>query len=204
MVSGDIHEELKITNEFPLPVQTEKAGNLLGEVLLILASQFKKVYVWEVSADNHGRLNKKPQYKQRALNNMSYLVHAIANAKVAHCKNVIIKATDGIKLVADVMGSKFLIEHGNDTKCYMGIPYYGIERSTGREARRRMNTDKTFNYRSIGHWHVPAVIGNQIFVNGCLTGTTEFDHALGRCAAPSQCAMFVGSHGHFGWTAFEG
>jgi hypothetical protein len=43
-----------------------------------------------------------------------------------------------------------------------------------------------FDYISIGHWHVPAIIDGNILVNGNLPGTTEFDHIQGRHAAPSQ------------------
>jgi len=205
-VSGDIHDELKITNEFPLPVQTEKAGLLLGEMFLILCSHFKKVIAWEVSADNHGRLVKKIQFKQRSLNNMNHLVYAIANAKASGCKNFESVRTEGIKLLAEVAGYKFLLTHGNDIKSWMGIPYYGLSRDFGKEAKKRMRAKHDqFDFMSIGHWHVPSVIEDMIFVNGCLCGTTEFDHAQGRYAEPSQCAFLVSpKHGYFNWTAFRG
>ena len=205
-ISGDIHDELRITNEFPLPVQTAKAGNLLGEVMLMLAPHFENVIMWQVAADNHGRLVKKVQHKQRAINNMSYLVYAIANAKTERCNNITIKDSLGIKTIAVVENHKFLITHGNDVKSWMGIPYYGLSRGIGREAKKRMKKKMgMFDLLSIGHWHVPSVVEDMIFVNGCLTGTTEFDHSQGRHAEPSQCAMLISKkHGYFNWTAFRG
>lgn len=167
-VSGNLHEELQTTNEFPLPMQAEAAGMLLGEVFLILASNFKRVIAWEINADNHGRLSKKPQFKDRGSNNMTLLVNSIANAKVARCSNFVANRTDAIKLLADVEGYKFLIEHGNDSKSWMGIPFYGIRNMFGREAIRRMtHPAKSFHYISSAHWHVPCVIEDRIFINGC-------------------------------------
>jgi hypothetical protein len=203
-VSGDIHQELLVTNEFPLPVQTANAGLLLGEVGVRLAPHFDKITFFEVGADNHGRLQKKPQFKQKTQNSMSYLVHVIANAAMAKHKNIEVITSDGIKYLASVAGKKFLIEHGDTTKAWMGIPYYGLERTRAREATRRMQTDKGFDYQSIGHWHVPGWVSGNILMNGSLSGTTEFDHGCGRHSGPSQAAFLVHpTHGVFNFVPFK-
>lgn len=202
-VSGDIHDELKATNEFPLPVQTAKAGLLLGEVFRIIAAHFDKVTAYEVGADNHGRLQRKPQSKQKTSNNMSYLVHTIANEKVSDCQNLTPVTAEGMKLLARVNDKKFLLEHGDKIKGWAGFPYYGMGRMKGKEAQRRMNTNKGFDYWVMGHFHVPAKIDGNIYINGSLSGTSEFDHSEGRHAKPSQVAFFVGKHGIFNETAFN-
>jgi hypothetical protein len=203
-VSGDIHRELIATNEFPLPVQTAKAGLLLGEVLHRLSAHFDVVRVMEVGADNHGRLTRKPQSKQKALNNMSFLVHTIANTRVEKCKNVFPVAAWGMKMVTDIGGWKFLLEHGDNYRGWMGIAYYSIARGTGREALKRMNTDKTFHYQCMGHWHVPAFVEGRTLINGSLSGTSEYDHANGRYSEPSQIAFMVHpEHGVFNIVAFK-
>jgi len=204
LVSGNIHYELEVTNEFPVTVAAAKAGLLLAEVIAQLSSSFEKVFVWEMSADNHGRLTRKNQAKQGALNNYSYLAHVICNETLKKHKNVEIHLGEGTKLLADVVGKKFLISHGHHIMGQMGIPYYGMERDKSREAVKRLNTDKTFDYISIGHWHVPAIISQNILVNGSLTGTTEFDHMQGRHARPSQVSFMVHpDHGLFNWTAWK-
>lgn len=201
LVSGNIHYELETTNEFPVTVAAAKAGSLLAEVIARFAPHFDKVTVWEMSADNHGRLTRKNQAKQGALNNYSYIAHVIANEKLEKHKNVTTIMGDGTKLLANVLGKKFLISHGHHIMGQMGIPYYGMERDRAREAMKRQHTDKNFDYISIGHWHVPAVIGSNILVNGSLTGTTEFDHMCGRHAQPSQVSFMVHpTHGIFNWT----
>jgi predicted phosphodiesterase len=203
-VSGNIHDELLATNEFPLPVQTAKAGVLLGECLRRIASRFVKVELFEVAADNHGRLVKKPQAKQRSSNNMSYLVYTVADAYASHCKNIEIIKSTGTKMVAEVGGKKFLLEHGESIRGWQGTPYYGMSRSASRESVVRMGTSKEFDYMCIGHFHVPAFIEDRIFVNGSLTGTTELDRINGRFARPSQVAFMVNSkYGPFDITAFR-
>ena len=202
-VSGDIHPELLATNEFPLPVQTAKAGLLMGEAIRRICQHFDAVTMYQVNADNHGRLQKKPQAKQKGDNNMGYLVHTIANQYAAKIKNFSPIMAEGAKYLATVNGFKFLIEHGDSFRGWMGIPYYGMMRSRHREANRRMTTDKGFHYHSMGHWHVPALVEGQTIVNGSLSGASEFDHIAGRHADPAQVAFLVNQkHGIFNIVPF--
>lgn len=203
-VSGDIHEELRVTNEFPLPVQAAYAGLLLGEALAILAGHFRTVTVYEIGADNHGRLTKKPQAKEKTTNNMNYVVYTIANARIRALKNVHITQATGSKIVATFMGKRFLIEHGDNVRSQMGIPFYGFNRTLGREAMRRMDSKRGFDYWSIGHFHVPTILEWRTLVNGSLSGTSEYDHQAGRHAEPAQMAFLVDpKHGVFNVTPFQ-
>lgn len=202
-VSGDIHDELRRTNEFPLPVQTAKAGYLYGELLRRLDPHFSRVDVWDEGADNHGRLTIKGQFKMKALNSMSYLVRVIAQAYTKECRQLEWHTTKSMKLLAHVAGKRFLLEHGDTVKAWMGVPYYGLERERGREASRRMNTDRGFHYQAVGHWHVPAIISGNIIVNGSLPGTNEYAHGTGRHARPTQVAYMVHpKYGVFDYTPF--
>ncbi len=205
-VSGDIHGELLATNEFPLPEQTAKAGLLLGEVLRRLAGHCKRLDVFMVGADNHGRLQKKPQAKQKTSNNMSFLVHELAMSMLRGLGNIGFTVAKGAKLLCPINGFKFLTEHGDLIKGQLGFPYYGFGRMQGREATRRMNLKNMgFHYTVFGHWHVPAIIGGNMLTNGSLSGTSEFDHCCARHAAPSQVAFLVHpEHGMFNWVPFTG
>lgn len=200
-VSGGIHDELAQTNEFPPPVQAVNAGTAIGEFLLRLAPHFKNVIFVGVGADNHGRLTRKPRAKLKASDNYSYVVHAIAQKYASHVSNLQFLLADGMKWVQEIAEHRFLIEHGDTIKMWMGIPHYGIERSKAREASRRMGSpSREFDYYSIGHFHTPCVNGN-ILINGSLSGTSEFDHACGRLSHPSQCSYLVHPrYGIFDWT----
>jgi len=203
-ISGNIHEELRVTNEFPLPQQTAKAGLLLGEVIRRISGCFETVDVSLVGADNHGRLNPKPQAKQKTTNSMSYLVHMLTIQALVRCQNIRFHEATGMKSLVKVDHFKVLSEHGDTIKGWAGLPYYGFSRMIGKEAKRRMNTSRGFHYWSIDHFHVPCVIEGNILVNGSLSGTSEFDHSQGRHAVPSQVAFLIGQHGVFNWVPFTG
>jgi hypothetical protein len=203
MISGDIHGELIATNEFPLPVQTANAGNLLGEVFRIISGHFKKVTAYEVAADNHSRLQKKPQAKQKSQNSMGYLVHEIAGRFAGKCKNFKPVIADGMKMVAKVNGRGFLLEHGDNLRGVLGIPFYAYARSIGREATKRMGTNLGFDFYVTGHFHTPCIIEGRTIINGSLSGTSEYDHAAGRWARPCQVAFLTHPHhGIFNFTPF--
>jgi len=203
-ISGDI-QQLYLSNEFPVPVQTAKAGLLFGEVVSILSRHFDFVEVHQVGADNHGRMQPKPLVKRKFETSYSYLVNAISEQVLSKHSNVKVIVENGIKHIADVGGWKFLIEHGDSIRGWMGVPYYGIEKSKAKEAVKRLGTDREFDYVSMAHFHVPAFLSGNVFVNGSLSGTSELDEANGRAARPSQVAFMVSpKHGVFNITPFWG
>lgn len=206
-VSGDIHEELKVTNEFPLPIQTAKAGQLLGTVHNELAPHFDNVYVKQIGGDNHSRLVRKPQAAGKAQNSMGYLVYEIANEVARKNTNVHTERAEGMKMTFKIGNFTFLGEHGDTVKSWMGVPFYGIERERAREATRRMHDGRGFHYLILGHWHSPIFAGQAdaagMVVGGCLGGTTAYDHSCGRISPPSQSAFLVGKRGAFGFVPFR-
>jgi hypothetical protein len=200
-ISGDIHYELQVTNEFPLPVQTANAGHARANFISRLAPHFDHIRVTEVGADNHGRLRGKPQFKQKTQNNMTYLVNVICNAALSRHSNVETIQAEGMKYLQTVSNHKFLIEHGDNVKAFSGTPYYGMNRLLGKEAIRRMGTGREFDYWSIAHWHIAAIIDGMTLVNGSLSGTDEYDHGFGRHGEPSQVSFLMHPrHGLFDWT----
>lgn len=201
-VSGDIHQELLVTNEFPLPGQTARAGLLIAQFLRGLAPHFRQITLHGVGADNHGRLQKKPQAKQKAANNMSYLVHALVEAYLKDVKNVKVIQYEDMAPLIEVANHKFIVTHGDTVKSVQGIPWYGLERFVGREAIRRMGSEG-FNYANVGHYHTPLFLP-RVLMNGSLSGTTEFDHSAGRYGVPSQISYLVHpKHGVFNFTAWK-
>jgi hypothetical protein len=200
-VSGDIHPELRVTNEFPLPVQTAKAGDLFAHLGRELAAQCETLHVKEVGGDNHGRLTVKGQMAQKSQNNMGYLVYHIANASWRKTSNVKVEQNEAMKMLFTIGNTPFLAEHGDTVKSWAGIPWYGIERELAREATNRMFDNRGFKYLVIGHFH-KRFFGD-IIVGGSLSGTDEYDRSCGRVSPPTQTAMLVGKRGPFNFVPFE-
>jgi len=204
MISGDIHEELRVTNEWPVPVQIVESANLLADCVGEIARVFKTVRVEFIAADNHSRRSKKYQFKQAGLNSYNYLVGWIAQQQLDLHENVEFNLHTVIKALIEVRGYKYLCAHGHGLKSWMGIPYYAAEREVSREAKYRMNIEsKKFHKIVIGHFHTP-MYGPSYIMNGSLSGTTEFDHGCGRYSPPSQVAWLVHpKHGDYNFISFE-
>lgn len=200
-VSGDIHDELIRTNEFPAPVQAVKAGFLLGDFIVRMSPHFETVEVDLLTAGNHDRLTRKPQSADGGLNSYGYIVCEIARKVASECKNVNIRVHTSLSKVINVGGQRYLIAHGDGIKGTWGIPFYGIERKKQREAMARMNMapDKHFDRIIIGHFH-EALNHQHWMIGGSMSGTTEFDHKEGRHARPHQTSWFIHpEHGEFAW-----
>lgn len=191
LISGDIHQELQVTNEWPVPVQNVKCAFLLAKAVAQLAPHFEKVRVEFMTTDNHSRRTKKPQAKQAGLNSEAYTIAYLMKERLRDIDNVEMNIYTRIKQLVTIQGFPFLVEHGNSIRGWAGIPWYGADRSVSREAKaRRMMPKKNFYKCLIGHFHQPMKTPDYI-VNGSLSGTSEFDHGQGRHADPCQIAFLV-------------
>lgn len=194
-ITGNIHEELKMEAEFPLPVQQIRAGQINSEIVLRLAPHFKKITV-HILAGNHDRLTLKKQFKGRMENSAAYVVAEYMRAKCQNIKNLELNTVMASPKLIHINQHGFLISHGDNTKAWMGMPWYGIDRAEGREAKRRMQMmieeQKNVGYEYIvgGHWHTPSHHNNWLF-SGSLRGTDEYDHEAGRYAAPTWLSYLV-------------
>ena len=197
MISGDIHDELKITNEIPLPQQAIEAGNLLGQQLLLLAQRFERVVCHFLTEDNHSRLTKKPQAKEAGLNSMNYVVGYIAKMRIAGQENVDFRIYPQYEKVVEVNGRNYLLMHGHNIRGWAGIPWYGVERKIAKESTARMqlmlkNKSNQIGFHKLvmGHFRTP--VWHPLYImSGSVQGTDAYDHKDGRYADPSQSSWFV-------------
>ena len=74
LISGDIHDELMVTNAFPAPEQVVRAAQIHAKQIALLAPHCENVIVEFISEDNHARLTRKPQAKEAGKNTFNYLV----------------------------------------------------------------------------------------------------------------------------------
>ena len=199
LISGDIHQELLVTNAFPITVQVVRAAQLLAKQIHALSQNFQVVTVHFIGSDNHGRLTRKPQAKQEGLNNMNYLVGVLAQAYLEKCTNVNFNIYPQYEKVVKVLNRNYLISHGHNLKAWLGIPYYAADRKLGKEFTARMQlimdhklkaAEIGFHKMIVGHFHVP-INAPQYQFCGSVQGTDAYDHKAGRFAQPSQSVWFV-------------
>ncbi len=212
LISGDIHDELRVTNAFPAPEQVVRAAQIHTQQIALLAPYFEKVTVDFLTEDNHSRLTKKPQAKEAGLNSYGYLVAKLMEAYLVKHTNVIFNIHPMHEKVIQVSNRNYLITHGHGIKAWMGIPWYGIERRTAREATARQSLimedvklakEIGFNKIIHGHFHVP--FDTPLYsCGGSVSGTDAYDHQSGRHANPCQSAWMVHpKHGEFNRVNFQ-
>lgn len=197
-VSGDIHDELRVTNEFPTPVQCVEAGNLLAAHISKMSPHFPRIVVHAVTADNHGRLTRKPQHKEGGYNTWNYPLFEIARTALSGHENVEFNVYPKEQQVVTVKGRRYLIMHGHQVQGWMGFPYYGIERKAGKEAVKRMrNRREGWDRIIMGHWHT-SLTHPWFWIGASASGTDAYDHAAGRESDPGQSTWLVHpDHGEF-------
>jgi hypothetical protein len=207
LIAGDIHDELRVTNAFPVPEQVYQAACVHATQIGLIAAHFDHVTVEFLTEDNHARLTKKPQAKEAGLNSHNYSVGRLLQAMLEKHTNVTFNLIAMHEKVVHVANRNYLITHGHGIKAWMGIPWYGIERRAGRESTSRLqlimeeyDRAKTIGYHKIvhGHFHTP-FDANMYSCGGSVSGTSAYDHQAGRYAPPSQPAWLV----HPKWGEFN-
>ena len=212
LISGDIHDELRVTNAFPTPVQCVRAAEVLVEQIRLVASDFTSVVVHFLVEDNHARLTKKPQAKEAGYNSLNYVVGKLAEVYLSNLANVEFNVYPQFEKIVHVLNRQYLISHGHGIKGWMGVPWYGIERHVGKEAKNRLQIimdditkakDVGFHKYLFGHYHT--YIETDLY-SCCpsVSGTDAHDHKNGRHGLPGQSAWLVHpKYAEFNWINFK-
>lgn len=200
-ISGDIHQELQVTNAFPAPVQAVRCGYALGALVAMFAPHFASVTADLVSLDNHGRLGRKPQASQGGQNNWSYVVAQVVKQHVSSLPNVTVNVHAKPSALVPIGPERYLCFHGHQIRGWAGLPHYGFERRVAMEAVKRMGVQESaFTKLVLGHFH-HAINADTWLLGGSLSGTNAFDHSCGRHSKPHQTSWYVHpKHGEFAFS----
>lgn len=197
-VSGDIHQELRETNQLSglMAVPSVVAAETWG--LTQLADAFDRVHVVSVPG-NHGRTTLKPPSK-RVEENYDWLAACWLEQTLQHDTRLSWQTPRSTDAVFDMFGRKYLATHGDNIGTRGGQGFVGpiatISRGatlTMREyAARGIMLDKMF----IGHFHTAYDFGRG-WANGSLPGYSEYARAGRMTPEPPQqwLIMFHPNHG---------
>ena len=189
IISGDIHDELSNSNEVPVIVQTQEAARLFSSAALTLSQHYENVYI-SVVAGNHGRMKKKPYYKNKQIANWDVLVGQIMALRLKNQSNIHFHIPEAFWTIRDVLGTKFFLMHGDGVKSWNSIPWYGVDRVT-KSLLDMVGRDVMFDRVAMGHFHNP-VDTESWHINGSFKGGDEYSigavYAAGR---PSQTMLYV-------------
>lgn len=195
-LSGDIHQELRETNNPPtIPALLDLAAEEIRGIEL-LADAFGKVAVFSVPG-NHGRTTFKPVAKRYVMTNYE---HILAWSIERHFKT---KGDTRVEFITPesgdayfrIFGWRFLLTHGDRIGSRGGQGFIGpaatISRGIHKTRQQYASMGKPVDWVMIGHFHCPLEIEHG-FSNGCLPGFSEYALMLRISPeAPSQWLLFV-------------
>jgi hypothetical protein len=197
IVSGDIHDELRETNETDLLPVVLWAVDRLIWALRTLADKFGRVYVVCVPG-NHGRLTKKPHAKRYVYKNADWLIY---NLLERHFKAVgdtrvdfyIPASGDALTRIFDV---RYMSVHGDDLGVKGGDGIIGsigpIMRGEIKVHGSSAQIGRDYDFLNMGHWHQELWLP-RANVNNTLKGYDEYARRMLRAPAsePAQSLWFT-------------
>lgn len=200
--SGDIHEELKETNEDTMLGSVDYWIDPLADAIALIADEFGKVHV-PVVPGNHGRTTRKPQAKFRARSNFDWFIGAQLARTFSGDKRVTFDVSDSADCLIPSYGHKVMLTHGDQASGGQGIGgiWPPLMRLDARKRQRQEAVQQGYDLLIMGHWHT-LTYGPSFIVNGSLKGYDEyaFTQNFG-FEVPSQAAwLMTPEHGKT-WTA---
>jgi len=198
MVSGNIHDELKETNDLSDAEQVLWTANLITLFIKDISSICPYINVFGI-VGNHGRLRKKKQFKN-IHDSFDYLSYHLAKAYTEAIPNLNISwfLPKESEIVVNVFDKwNFYLHHGDNIYAYRNIPYYGIDRMAFKKKSFYISYEDIKLHVFIhGHFHLPSISyssENHIkIINGTLKGMCEYTINLGEMTDPTQ-TIFVSS-----------
>lgn len=198
MVSGEIHDELRITNDADALPTVITAVEYLGRTISYFCRFFDRILIPCVSG-NHGRTTRRVEAKEFTAKNFDWLIYTLLEREIDKWRGKaevkFLNSPDN-EAMWTVYGHRFLALHGHDLGVKGGD---GIIGSIGPIMRGRMKVGaqqrelgREFDTLIIGHWHQYITLRGLI-VNGSVKGYDEFAAKILRAppAPPVQALFFT-------------
>lgn len=190
-LSGDIHEELKETNEDTTLGSVLYWSEMLAAGIGQAADHFGRVHVPAV-VGNHGRRTRKPRAKHRARDNFDWLLAQLVARSFATDDRVTFDIPDAAHTLVKVHGTTYRLEHGDSARG--GSGWMGVLGPAMRRDQKMRTVAQSiaqpYDHLVIGHWHrlswLPGVI-----VNGSIKGLDEYAAVEGFGFERPQQAMWL-------------
>lgn len=177
--TGDIHEELQITNEDTMIGSLLFWSEQIAAAVGLLTDEFKKCHVVSV-VGNHGRTTRKPRMKQRVRTNFDWLLAKMVERHFSRDRRVTFTVPESADALIQIYEHGHLVTHGDQVSGGGGIGgiYPPIMRMRARKHQRYMVTGKSFQTLWLGHWH-QYISTPSMVVNGSLKGFDEYALLMG-------------------------
>lgn len=198
MVTGNIHEELRETNEMTIMECALQLGHDGAEFIEALIPHFETIDVDGV-VGNHGRNKVKPTAKN-AHDNYDWMVYNILKIRLAKYPSVRVTVPKSAFHPVKMCGRwQSLLFHGDGIRSTMpGVPWGGVARRVRELERQFEPVIGPIHHFHCGHFHQWSVTdGGRVIVNGSVKGPDEYSIKQfgGGCEATQLLHIFHPTRG---------
>lgn len=186
-VTGDIHDELRETNEVVCTEAAVQLGLDSAEWVAGFAPYFDHIYLSGV-VGNHGRVTHKPEFKNPH-KNWDWITYKIMELRLKEFENITVEVPTSFEHVVTVFDKNILMFHGDGIPTNMpGVPWGGVQRHTKEKFDSWMSQGIYIDHFACGHFHEANVVGQKrILMNGSVKGPDEYSKKrYGGGRAPCQ------------------
>lgn len=183
MFSGNIHEELRMTNGAPIHECLLTLADKLAGGIMEVADNFQWVYVPAV-VGNHGRIDRKPTAKEAVKDNYDWLLYnfvkKLVQGRMGDKCNVEFDISTALDLNYQLYSTRYLLTHGDQISSGDGVGGFwpSLMKTAHRKQQRSVKGGGTgFDYMVCGHFHKYGSVSN-VIVNGSLKGYDEWVYKM--------------------------
>lgn len=203
LISGDLHEDLRVTNDKTPQQCINDLTDYMASGLEAMASKFGKLYIPAV-VGNHGRNTMKPRTKGVVFTSHEWNIYCNLERHFRSSKHVRFDISEHTDVHFQSYGHRYMLTHGDRLGVKGGDGIIGsigpIMRGSIKVGRSEAYIGQDFDTVIMGHWHQHLSLPG-IKVNNSLKGYDEFARNVLRApySRPSQQLWFT--HPEHGITA---
>jgi hypothetical protein len=193
LISGDIHEELRMTNDLTAHEQVQAMVEEAGAAIRELLKAFGRVHVTCVPG-NHGRNTPKATAKLYSRLSYDMMIGAMVQRDFASDPRVTFQMSAAKDQVTPVFGRNVLSTHGDKMGTGGGQgfagPFLPIVRGAKKVMAQYASKGTNIDLMIHGHYHTSGNPGN-ILSNGSVPGYSEYGDDLRFVIEPPQQNLFL-------------
>lgn len=174
MLSGNIHDELRETNDLPIIEAARQLAYQLSQGIHEMAGAFQSIHVPCV-VGNHGRMSHKPAAKGAVDNNFDHLVYLFMAEILKQDRNVMLHISDSLDLDFQIFNTRYKLTHGDQFKCAGGVGgiWPPLMKGNANKQKRAAALGQSYDYLMMAHFHQLGFV-ESLIVNGSVKGYDEY------------------------------
>lgn len=188
-ISGDIHDELVMTNEVTSLEEVQGAAEIHAAGIRQLANEYGRVHVMAVPG-NHGRLTKKSTAKKYGALSFDIMIAKLVAKELRDDERVSFQIASGADVWTTIYHRPVLLTHGDKIGTGGGQGFIGPAAPIFRGVTKIRAQYATMGLHDLlvllGHFHT-SIGGPSFFANGSVPGISEYGFGIrGAVDVPKQ------------------